>query len=74
MLCVMNKIYIPSVVSYLVIKGLTLTAIHEELDRTLNESSPSFSTIKKEASEFKRGRTSIFDDERSERQRRYDRG
>lgn len=41
--------------------------IKNELDSTLEDSSPSLSTVKKWAAVFKRGRSSIYDDERSGR-------
>ena len=52
---------------YFVLKGLTLTQIKEEMDSTLGDSAPSFSTIKKLATDLKRGRLSTFDYERSGR-------
>ncbi|XP_025263254.1 histone-lysine N-methyltransferase SETMAR-like [Camponotus floridanus] len=47
--------------------GIMPIEIKNELDSALEDSSPSFSTVKKWAAEFKRGRSSIFDDERSGR-------
>ena len=41
--------------------------IHEEFMETLGKESPSFSTVKKWATEFKRGRESVEDDGRSGR-------
>jgi hypothetical protein len=61
----MDKIEIRAVIKYFVLKGLTPTDIKNELDSTLKETAPSFSTVKKWAAEFKRGRTSIEDDERT---------
>jgi len=63
----MDKIEIRAVIKYFVLKGLSPTDIQSEFRNTLGDSSPSFSTIKKWAAEFKRGRTSIQDDERSGR-------
>lgn len=60
----MNKFEHRVVIKYFILKGLTPTEIKNEMDSTLDESAPSFSTIKKWAAEFKRGRTSIEDDER----------
>ena len=54
-------------IKYFVLKGLSPTEIKNEINSTLGESAPSFSTIKKWAAEFKRGRTSIEDDDRSGR-------
>lgn len=45
-------------------KGLTATNI-KELDSTLNEYSAVFLTVKKWVAGFKRGGTTIFDDEHS---------
>lgn len=63
----MDKIEVRAVIKYFVLKGLRPTEIKNELDSTLKESAPSFSTVKKWAAEFKRGRTSIQDDERTGR-------
>ena len=63
----MDKIECRAVIKYFVLKGLTPTEIKDELDSTLKDSSPSFSTVKKWAADFKRGRSSIFDDVRSGR-------
>ena len=60
----MNKIEHRVVINYFILKDLTPTEIKNEMDSTLGESAPSFSTIKKWAVEFKHGRTSIEDDER----------
>lgn len=63
----MDKIEYRIVIKYFVSKGLTATKIKNVLDFTLEDSAPSFSTVKKWAAEFKRGRSSIFDDKRSGR-------
>lgn len=63
----MDKTEVRIVIKYFVLKGLTPTGIQKELDSTLKDSSPSFSTTKKWAAEFKRGRISTEDDERSGR-------
>lgn len=65
----MDKIEIRAVIKYFVLKRLSPTDIQTELRGTLGDSSPSFSTIKKWAAEFRRGHTSIQDDERSGRPR-----
>jgi histone-lysine N-methyltransferase SETMAR len=48
-------------------EGLTPNEIHSKLIKVCGDSSPSFSTIKKWAAEFKRGRTSLEDDPREGR-------
>jgi len=63
----MDKIECRAVIKYFVLKDLMPTEIKNELDSTLRDSLPSFSTVKKWATEFKRGRSSINDDERSGR-------
>ena len=44
---------------------MTPKEIHEDFMKTLGNESPYYSTVKKLAAEFKRGRESIVDDERS---------
>lgn len=56
-----------TVIKYLVQKKMKPTEIHEDLVNTLGECAPSYSTTKKWAAEFKRGRLSIEDDPRSGR-------
>src|SRR5436190_18847496 len=58
----MDKIEYRVVIKYLFLKGNTPTQIKDELD-----SAPSFTTVKFWAAEFKRGRKSLGDDERSGR-------
>jgi transposase len=53
--------------SIFVKEGLTPNEIHSKFINIYEDSSPSFSTIKKWASEFKHGRTSLEDDPREER-------
>jgi histone-lysine N-methyltransferase SETMAR len=52
---------------FFVKEGLTPNEIHSKFIKVYGDSSPSFSTIKKWAAEFKRGRTSIEDDPREGR-------
>ena len=52
---------------YFHLKGLSPTNIKAELDSTLEDSAPSFTTINYWMSEFKRGRTSCKDEYRSGR-------
>lgn len=60
----MDKIEIRADIKYFVLKGLSPSEIKNEIDSTLADSSPSYSTVKKWTAEFKRGRTSTNDDER----------
>lgn len=63
----MEKIGLRYVIQYFNLKGLSPTNIKEELDSTLGESSPSFTTVKYWVAEFKRGRTNCQDEPRSGR-------
>lgn len=63
----MEKIEIRAVIKYFVKKGLSATDIHADMKNTLGEAAPSFSTVAKWTSEFKRGRQSVEDDHRSGR-------
>lgn len=63
----MEKIEYRAVIKYLFLKGNTPTQIKDELDSVYGDSSPSFTTVKFWAAEFKRGRKSLGDDERSGR-------
>ena len=58
----MEKIGNRYVIQYFHLKGLSPTSIKAELDSTLRESAPQFTTIKYWVSEFKRGRTSSQDE------------
>ena len=63
----MDKKEARSVIKHLQKKGMSPKEIHEDMVQTLGEDSPSYSTIKKWAAEFKRGRDSTEDDPRSGR-------
>ncbi|CAK9809105.1 hypothetical protein ANTQUA_LOCUS5970 [Anthophora quadrimaculata] len=63
----MEKLEYRAVIKYLFSKGNTPTQIKEELDAVYGNSAPSFTTAKFWAAVFKRGRTSLGDDERSGR-------
>jgi len=54
----MDKIVYRAVINFFV-KGLTPKEVHSKFINVYVDSSPSFSTIKKWAAEFKRGRTSL---------------
>jgi histone-lysine N-methyltransferase SETMAR len=60
----MDKIEYRAVIKFFVKEGLTPNEIHLKFIKVYEDSSPSFSTIKKWAAEFKRGRTSLEDDPR----------
>lgn len=53
-----------AVIRYLGLKGLTPKEIHDDMVGTLGEKAPSYTTVKKWASEFKQGRESLEDDPR----------
>ena len=55
----MDKIEYRAVIKFFVKEGLTPNEIHLKFIKVYGDSSPSFSTIKKWAAEFKRGRTGL---------------
>ena len=55
----MDKIEYRAVIKFFVKEGLMPNEIHSKFINVYGVSSPSFSTIKKWAAEFKRGRTSL---------------
>jgi histone-lysine N-methyltransferase SETMAR len=63
----MEKIEYRAVMKFFVKEGLTPNEIHSKFIDVYGDSSPSFSTIKKWAAEFKHGRTSLEDNPREER-------
>ena len=63
----MEKLEIRAVIKYFFLKGLTATEIKSELDSTMAESAPSFTTVKRWVADFKRGRSSTQDEARSGR-------
>jgi histone-lysine N-methyltransferase SETMAR len=65
----MEKIDHRYVIQYFHLKRLSPTDIKAELDSTLGESAPSFTTENYWVAEFKRGRTSCQDEHRSGRPR-----
>jgi hypothetical protein len=60
----MDKIEYRVVIKFFLKEGLTPNEIHLKFIKVYGDSSPSFSTIKKWAFEFKHGRTSLEDDPR----------
>jgi transposase len=63
----MDKIQYRAVIKLFVKEGLTSIKIHSKFVKFYGDSYPSFSTIKKWAAEFKRGRTSFTGDPREGR-------
>jgi hypothetical protein len=63
----MDKIEYRAVIKFFVKEGLTPNEIHSKFIKVYGDPSPSFSTIKKLAAEFKRGRTSLEDDARPQK-------
>jgi histone-lysine N-methyltransferase SETMAR len=63
----MDKIVYRAVIKFFVKEGLTPNEVHSKFAKFYGDSFPSFSTIKKWAAEFKRGRTSLEDDPREGR-------
>jgi len=63
----MAKIEYRAVINFFVKEGLTPNGIHSKFIKVYGDSSPSFSTIKKWAAEFKRGHTSLDYDPREGR-------
>jgi len=60
----MDKIEYRAVIKFFVKEGLTSNEIPSKFIKVYGESSPSFSTIKKWAAQFKYGHTSLEDDPR----------
>jgi histone-lysine N-methyltransferase SETMAR len=63
----MDKIEYRAIIKFFVKEGLTPNEIYSKFIKVYGDSSPSFSTIKKWAAEFRRGRTSLEDDPREGR-------
>ena len=61
----MEKVEVGAVIKYLCKKGMSPKEIHEDFMETLGKESPSYSTVKKWAAEFRRERESIEVDELS---------
>jgi histone-lysine N-methyltransferase SETMAR len=60
----MDKIEYRAVIKFFVKEGLTSNKIRTKFVKVYGDTSPSFSTIKEWAAEFKRGRTILEDDPR----------
>ena len=63
----MEKLEIRAVIKYFCKRGMPPKGIHEDSMETLGKESPSYSTVKKWAAEFKRRRESVEDVGRSGR-------
>ena len=63
--CKMEKVEVRAVIKYPCKKGMTPKEIHEDFMKTIGNESPSYSTVKQWAAEFKRGRQGIEDDAKS---------
>ena len=63
----MEKIEYRSIIEYLHLKGNMPAQVRTELDTVYGEAAPSFATVKRWSAEFNRGRTSLANDEHSER-------
>ena len=63
----MDKKEIRAVIKYLFLKNLSPKEIHTDMVETMNDHAPSYSTVKQWVGEFKRGRVSTDDAERSGR-------
>ena len=61
----MEIVDVRAIIKYLYLKGLTGKAVYEDLAATLGENAPSFTMVKKWVAEFKRGRISTEDADRS---------
>jgi transposase len=57
-----DKIEYRAVIKFFVKEGLTPKEIYSKFIKVYGDPSPSFSTIKKWAAEYKRGRTSLEED------------
>lgn len=60
----LNNVEHCAVIKFFVRKGLTSIEMFKDMKNVLGDSAPSYSTVKKWAAEFKRGRTSLQDDAR----------
>ena len=63
----MEKIEYRAVIKFLHLKGEKMQEIKDELDSVYSEASPSFAIVKNWVAEYKRSRTSVFQEECSSR-------
>ena len=65
--CFSSKVWYCAVIRYLYLNGKTGKEIHGELADVYGASAPSYTQVKFWVREFKRGRTSLEDEAKSER-------
>ena len=65
--CFSSKVWSRAVIRYLYLKGKTSKEIHGELAYVYGSSAPSYAQVKFWVGEYKRGRTSLEGEARSER-------
>ena len=65
--CFSSKVEHRAVIRFLYLKGKTGKEIHGELNDVYGSSAPSYAQVKFWVGEFKRGRTSLEDEDRSGR-------
>ncbi|CAF3436151.1 unnamed protein product, partial [Rotaria sp. Silwood2] len=63
----MEKTEYRAVIKFFVLEGLSATEIHTKMVKVLKESAPSFPTVHRWVLEFKRGRTSVEEVKKIER-------
>ena len=63
----MDKVEARAVIKYFCKKGISPREIHDDFIKTIGDESPSYNTVLKWAAEFRRGRDSLEDYERSGR-------
>ena len=54
-----DKVEVRGVIKYFCKKGIPQKEIHDDFIKTIGDESPSYSTVKKWAAEFRRGRESV---------------
>lgn len=63
----MEQVEYRAVIRFMFLKGKSIDDTKTELDSVYGDLAPSIATVKRWVAEFKRGRTSIFDEHRSGR-------
>ena len=62
-----DKIEHRAVIKFLTLENVSPSDIVQRMQNVYGQASPSYATVKRWAAEFKRGRTSLLDDQRSGR-------